>query len=98
MGTSGLLVKECGGPLGPQTQSLAVLLQLLHLGPSVVIATSQGTWVPRECPARLTTTGLWGGGWGGSTSFWPWIPEPRDIGIQTLPLIVWPAGVGRLAA
>ena len=50
MGTSGLLVKECGGPLGPQTQSLAVLLQLLHLGPSVVIATSQGTWVPRECP------------------------------------------------
>ena len=62
MGTSGLLVKECGGPLGPQTQSLAVLLQLLHLGPSVVIATSQGTWVPRECPARLTTTGLWGGG------------------------------------
>ena len=39
-----------------------------------------------------------GGGWGGSTSFWPWIPEPRDIGIQTLPLIVWPAGVGRLAA
>ena len=64
MGTSGLLVKECGGPLGPQTQSLAVLLQLLHLGPSVVIATSQGTWVPRECPARLTTTGLWGGGGG----------------------------------
>lgn len=94
MGTSGLLVKECGGPLGPQTQSLAVLLQLLHLGPSVVIATSQGTWVPRECPARLATTGLWGG----STSFWPWIPEPRDIGIQTLPLIVWPAGVGHLAA
>lgn len=31
---------------------------------------------------------------GASASFWPWIPEPRDIGIQTLPLIVWPAGAG----
>lgn len=32
---------------------------------------------------------------GGSSSFsWPWIPEPRDIGIQTLLLIVLPAGVG----
>lgn len=60
MGTSGLLVEERGGPLGPQTQSLTVLVQLLHLGPSVVIATSWGAWVPRECPARLATTGLWG--------------------------------------
>ena len=60
MGTSGLLVKERGGPLGPQTQSLTVLVQLLHLGPSVVIATSWGTWAPRECPARLANTGLWG--------------------------------------
>lgn len=32
---------------------------------------------------------------GGSSRFsCPWIPEPRDIGIQTLLLIILPAGVG----
>lgn len=38
--------------------------------------------------------GCYWAAWGSASFSWPRIPEPRDIGIQTLPLLLWLPGVG----